>query len=64
MNATCPQEHLHADEPTGYIAWHDWAATRDARGSRQKRCAGCGLYKIWTPLTARHTPPANDRSRP
>lgn len=47
--APCPQADLHApDQPTGYRAWHAWAEEM-SKIHRQKRCPGCGLYKIWTP---------------
>lgn len=44
----CPHADRHAIAPEGYIAWHSWAA-RMAKTHTQKRCPGCGLWKIWIP---------------
>ena len=32
--------------PERYIAWHEWAAAQYRGGLRQKRCAGCGLWRF------------------
>lgn len=48
-NAPCPNEAEHTDGPAGYVAWHEWAARMARTGHAQKRCPGCGLYKIWLP---------------
>jgi hypothetical protein len=40
-------EHTHDDvEPRGYVAWHEWAEEM-SKTHVQKRCPGCGLFKIW-----------------
>ncbi len=40
---------FHApDEPTGYLAWHEWAEQK-AKTHRQSKCPTCGLYAVWTP---------------
>jgi hypothetical protein len=44
----CPNAAEHTDGPSGYVAWFEWAA-RAAKKSKQTRCPGCGLFKIWTP---------------
>lgn len=44
----CPNMMDHTDGPDGYLQWHDWAR-RMSKNHRQSKCAGCGLYKIWTP---------------
>lgn len=36
------------DEPTGYMQWHDWAASMNYRGHTQSRCPKCGYYTIWS----------------
>lgn len=30
--------------PSGYVAWHEWAAAQHRGGLRQARCRGCGLW--------------------
>jgi hypothetical protein len=47
---TCPNLAEHTPQPSGYLAWHDWAR-RMAKTHRQKRCKGCNLYAIWVPKT-------------
>jgi hypothetical protein len=32
--------------PTGYIAWHEWAAAQHEGGLRQRRCPGCGRWRF------------------
>lgn len=44
----CPHFEDHAWQPEGYIQWHAWAE-KMAKTHRQSKCAGCGLYVIWTP---------------
>lgn len=44
----CPQEHLHTEQPVGYLEWHPWAR-RMSRTHKQKRCPGCNLLAIWEP---------------
>lgn len=46
-NPDCPSHELHTPQPRGYINWHDWAASMNYKGSRQRKCPGCGLYNIW-----------------
>jgi hypothetical protein len=36
----------HAPAPTGYLEWHAWA-DKKATTHRQRRCPGCGLWKVW-----------------
>jgi len=40
----CPNEHLHAYGPSGYIQWHHWAAEK-AKTHHQELCE-CGLYLL------------------
>ena len=42
----------HTPAPSGYVAWHEWAA-RKARTHEQHRCPGCGLLNIWKPKEKR-----------
>jgi hypothetical protein len=45
----CPQAELHFPGVTeGYIARQAWAEQM-MKTHRQRRCPGCGLYKIWVP---------------
>lgn len=44
----CAHFEDHAACPEGYIQWHAWAEEM-AKTHRQEKCAGCGLYAIWTP---------------
>lgn len=37
------------DEPTGYIAWFEWAE-RKAKTHKQTRCPDCGLFVVWKPV--------------
>lgn len=32
--------------PEGYLQWQEWAATQYKAGLRQRRCAGCDLWKF------------------
>lgn len=36
----------HTPCPTGYLAWHSWAA-RMSKTHRQVRCPQCRLYAVW-----------------
>lgn len=48
----CPDRNTHTvdpTEPSGYVAWHEWAAWMHRHGSRQRKCPGCGLFAIWAP---------------
>lgn len=47
----CPSWEQHEPEPTGYVAWHEWAG-KMMRTHRQTRCTGCDLLVIWTPRHA------------
>jgi hypothetical protein len=47
----CPREHEHRYGPSGYIAWHEWAAER-SKTHRQRKCA-CGLWLILMPIRRR-----------
>lgn len=55
---TCPAAHLHDPEveygieaddpakaPTTFSAW----AKEKSKTHRQRKCPGCGLWKIWEP---------------
>lgn len=44
----CPNEDAHTLSPSGYNAWHEWAA-RKSKTHRQVRCGGCGRLAIWCP---------------
>ena len=44
----CPNAKNHTDGPTGYNAWHEWAAKKEQTHT-QTKCPDCGLYAIWTP---------------
>lgn len=47
----CPHAEDHTPAPEGYIQWHAWA--QDMRKThRQRRCAGCGLFRVWEPKQA------------
>lgn len=39
-------EIKHAPQPSGYIAWHEWAS-RKYKTHDQIQCPVCGLYAIW-----------------
>jgi hypothetical protein len=45
--STCQNRDQHTPQPTGYVAWHDWAGRMSRAGNSQKRCPGCGLLAIW-----------------
>lgn len=46
----CPNAAEHtANQPSGYLQWHYWAARMYRTGHRQRKCPGCGLYEIWMP---------------
>jgi hypothetical protein len=47
LKEICPNIIEHTEQPAGYIQWHEWAEKRYEEGYRQKKCPGCGLYKIW-----------------
>ena len=36
--------HITEAERLPYLAWHDRAHLANARGERQVRCPGCGLW--------------------
>lgn len=38
----------YRDEPTGYVAWHEWAE-RMGRTHEQQRCPTptCGRFSVW-----------------
>jgi hypothetical protein len=42
----CPDVEKHTAAPTGYLAWHEWAA-RKAKTHTQHRCPTCGFWVIW-----------------
>lgn len=46
----CPEAAQHTPAPVGYLAWHEWAGTMQ-RTHGQRKCPGCGLFKIWYPRT-------------
>lgn len=48
----CPEVSQHAVCPTGLVEWHDWAK-RKGKTHTQKRCPGCGLWKVWVPKKPR-----------
>lgn len=43
----CPKRLKHTVSPSGYVAWHEWAAEMKGDGYRARVCEGCGLYAIW-----------------
>lgn len=51
-NTPLPDCVHRPDEPTDYLAWHDWA-DKMAKTHVQIRCQGCGLYKTWVPKKKR-----------
>ncbi len=51
-NPDCPNAAAHEPQPTGYVAWHQWAG-RMARTHTQRKCDGCGLHNIWVPFRTR-----------
>lgn len=48
----CPHVEDHTAQPEGYLPWHAWAEEM-SKTHRQRKCAGCGLYKIWEPKGGR-----------
>jgi hypothetical protein len=47
----CPRVELHHEGldrpgPDGYLTWHEWAE-RMSKTYRQRRCPGCGLFRVW-----------------
>lgn len=48
LDAPCPNTENHTPCPTGYVAWHEWAAEK-AKTHDQETCPECGLYSIWRP---------------
>jgi hypothetical protein len=50
----CPAQALHTESPSGYLAWHSWAAAM-SKTHRQRRCPSCELWAIWEPKTPRRT---------
>lgn len=44
----CPAIEAHAACPSGYLAWHEWAA-RMTKTHTQRICHACGLWVIWEP---------------
>lgn len=40
-------------EPTGYLAWHEWAEVQHKAGLRQKQCCRCGKFKYPQELSDR-----------
>src|SRR4051812_19375439 len=45
----CPRaRELHTPCPTGYMAWHEWAAEK-SKTHKQVRCPECDLFAIWVP---------------
>jgi len=49
---TTPECEPHEPLPRGYIARSSWAEVM-AMTHTQRRCKGCGLWKIWTPKEAK-----------
>jgi hypothetical protein len=45
-DAECPNGDNHTECPGGYTDWHEWAA-RMHKTHTQRKCPGCGLYRIW-----------------
>ena len=43
----CQRPDEHTPCPDGLIAWQSWAQTMTANGHKQRRCSGCGLYRVW-----------------
>ncbi len=42
----CIDKAKHTPDPTGYIAWHEWAEKK-ARTHTQHQCPTCGFWAIW-----------------
>lgn len=32
--------------PSGYVAWHEWAAAQGRGGLRQRQCRNCGRWRF------------------
>lgn len=52
QGAACPQQHLHAPHPTGYLAHAAWAEEM-LKTHGQQQCPGCGLWAVWVPKEGR-----------
>ena len=46
--ATTPGCEPHTPQPSGYVAWHEWADLM-AETHVQRQCKGCGLWAVWEP---------------
>lgn len=46
--ATTAECEPHTPRPAGYLNWHAWAEEM-SKTHKQRKCKGCGLYKIWDP---------------
>jgi hypothetical protein len=46
----CPNYRDHTPTPGGYVERFEWAIEM-GRTHKQTKCAGCGLYAIWIPLS-------------
>ena len=47
----CPMAHLHDPEVelgVPYASFSEWAREK-VKTHRQRKCQGCGLWKIWEP---------------
>lgn len=44
----CELVATHTHGPSDYMSAHAWAEGMLEDGYSQTRCAGCGLYVIWT----------------
>ena len=42
----CPEWKSHTPDPQDYLGWFEWAEAK-AKTHRQRRCTGCGLFKVW-----------------
>lgn len=51
VQGDCQHPYL-ADEPSGYLAWGEWAE-RKAKTHVQRRCERCGLWVRWVPRRPR-----------
>lgn len=43
-----PAVCVHTPQPTGYLAWHEWAE-QASKTHKQERCPVCNRWAIWTP---------------
>lgn len=59
-SSTCPNRAEHTPEPSGYMAWFEWAG-RMSKTHHQTRCPGCGLLKIWVPKSPKSAPKETDQ---